>query len=439
MATGTGWWSDVELLAASAGAARIQRRHGGGTARYPGLSRLLSRSARPRRGRLGPTRRPGRRAAGRRRTGGRACGRSAASRRVARRARRPTGRRPTPRRRRAVRSGATSRTTPCGDGSGPVRRDSPDCAGRRLASRRGADLAVVVIVAYNSARRRRRAAGLAARRRWHGPARRRRRGRQRLEGRHRRLLRGAVRLPGRCTAPTSATPPGINRGVAARPRHWADPGPQPRRPAARRARRPHWWQALDEPAAGIAAPRVLDDGRQPAPLAAPGADARCGRWGWAAPAGRCSAEYVTDPTRTTARTSSTGRSGPCCWSRRACLERLGGWDESYFLYSEETDFCLRARDARLASPATCPSAVGRHIGGGSGQNPATHAMQIVNRVRLYRRRHRPCRLRGLLRADGAQRAVVVAARPRGAVAGVASAPCCGPAPRPPQLGASGTG
>ena len=30
---------------------------------------------------------------------------------------------------------------------------------------------------------------------------------------------------------------------------------------------------------------------------------------------------------------------------RACLARVGTWDESFFLYSEETDFALRARDS----------------------------------------------------------------------------------------------
>jgi N-acetylglucosaminyl-diphospho-decaprenol L-rhamnosyltransferase len=30
-----------------------------------------------------------------------------------------------------------------------------------------------------------------------------------------------------------------------------------------------------------------------------------------------------------------------------------------------------------------------HIGGQSGQNATTHTMQVINRVRLYRRRHRP--------------------------------------------------
>lgn len=72
---------------------------------------------------------------------------------------------------------------------------------------------------------------------------------------------------------------------------------------------------------------------------------------------------------------------------RACFELLGGWDESFFLYSEETDVCLRARDAGLATRYE-PRAVAVHIGGGSGRSDVTHAMQVVNRVRLYRRRNR---------------------------------------------------
>ncbi len=71
---------------------------------------------------------------------------------------------------------------------------------------------------------------------------------------------------------------------------------------------------------------------------------------------------------------------------RACYDALGGWDESYFLYSEETDFCLRARDAGLATRYV-PESVVVHLGGASGRSAATHTMQILNRVRLYRRRN----------------------------------------------------
>ena len=71
---------------------------------------------------------------------------------------------------------------------------------------------------------------------------------------------------------------------------------------------------------------------------------------------------------------------------RACFNAVGGWDESYFLYSEETDLSLRARDLGLLTRYE-PRSVAVHIGGQSGRNDKTHAMQIINRVRLYRRRN----------------------------------------------------
>src|ERR1019366_9102424 len=71
---------------------------------------------------------------------------------------------------------------------------------------------------------------------------------------------------------------------------------------------------------------------------------------------------------------------------RECFDALKGWDESYFLYSEEVDLSLRARDLGLLTRYE-PRSVAVHIGGQSGQNDVTHAMQIVNRVRLYRRRN----------------------------------------------------
>lgn len=71
---------------------------------------------------------------------------------------------------------------------------------------------------------------------------------------------------------------------------------------------------------------------------------------------------------------------------RACFDALGGWDESFFLYSEETDLSLRARDLGLLTRYE-PRSVAMHIGGQSGRNDKTHAMMIINRVRLYRRRH----------------------------------------------------
>lgn len=68
-----------------------------------------------------------------------------------------------------------------------------------------------------------------------------------------------------------------------------------------------------------------------------------------------------------------------------CYATLGGMDESYFLYSEETDFSLRAKDAGWITVYT-PTAGAMHVGGGSGESASTHTMKILNRVRLYRRR-----------------------------------------------------
>ncbi|MFF2633270.1 glycosyltransferase family 2 protein [Microbacterium sp. NPDC058021] len=70
---------------------------------------------------------------------------------------------------------------------------------------------------------------------------------------------------------------------------------------------------------------------------------------------------------------------------RECYRSLGGLDESYFLYSEETDFSLRAKDAGWATLYT-PEAGAMHVGGGSGESATTHTMKILNRIRLYRRR-----------------------------------------------------
>ncbi|MET0931947.1 MAG: glycosyltransferase family 2 protein [Aeromicrobium sp.] len=71
---------------------------------------------------------------------------------------------------------------------------------------------------------------------------------------------------------------------------------------------------------------------------------------------------------------------------RRCSDEVGAWDESFFLYSEETDFCLRARDLGFSTRFQ-PAATAMHVGGQSGQSDAIHTMQILNRVRLYRRRH----------------------------------------------------
>ncbi|TFC19832.1 glycosyltransferase family 2 protein [Cryobacterium algoritolerans] len=71
---------------------------------------------------------------------------------------------------------------------------------------------------------------------------------------------------------------------------------------------------------------------------------------------------------------------------RDCAEHVGRWDESYFLYSEETDFALRSRDAGFELRYV-PAAVAVHFEGESHDSPALFALLTRNRVKLYRSRH----------------------------------------------------
>lgn len=87
------------------------------------------------------------------------------------------------------------------------------------------------------------------------------------------------------------------------------------------------------------------------------------------------------------------RPGPAVWATGAALliswEALvdvGPWDESFLLYSEETEFLLRAADKGWSLWYE-PNATVVHIGGDGGTNPALAALLTVNKVKLYRRRH----------------------------------------------------
>lgn len=97
-------------------------------------------------------------------------------------------------------------------------------------------------------------------------------------------------------------------------------------------------------------------------------------------------ELITDP-------DVYERPGQAAWATGAAmliaaepLRALGPWDESFLLYSEETEYALRAADRgwRLWYE---PAAVMEHIGGDSGHDPTLAALLVVNKVRLFRMRH----------------------------------------------------
>lgn len=140
-----------------------------------------------------------------------------------------------------------------------------------------------------------------------------------------------------------------------------------------------------ETGAGIVVPAVLDpDGslarslrREPSVLRSIG----LGDSSWPV-----LGETVTDEASYRRRHRVAWATGAVMLVARACYEELGGLDESFFMYSEETDFCLRAGDAGRPTYFE-PTARAVHIGGASGQSPELYAIQALNRVRLYRRRH----------------------------------------------------
>ena len=97
-------------------------------------------------------------------------------------------------------------------------------------------------------------------------------------------------------------------------------------------------------------------------------------------------ELVTDPAAYRHPTRADWATGALMAISADCLTACGPWDESFFLYSEETEYCLRARDLGYATQLE-PSAEAVHLGGDSQVSPRLWSLLTVNRVRLYRRRH----------------------------------------------------
>lgn len=145
------------------------------------------------------------------------------------------------------------------------------------------------------------------------------------------------------------------------------------------------------PGTGIVVPQLVDGNselidslrREPTVLRAWG-DALLGakRAGRYAPIG----EVVTDRRLYERETVTDWAEGSTLLVSRECWQRCAPWDESFFLYSEETDFALRARDVGLMTHYV-PSALAIHLEGGSGKSPGLWSLVMLNKVRLFGRRN----------------------------------------------------
>lgn len=148
---------------------------------------------------------------------------------------------------------------------------------------------------------------------------------------------------------------------------------------------------LDRPGTGVTVPRLVDgDGvlvesmrREPS-LTRTAADAVLG----ARRAGRVPGlgEVVMDPELYLRDARTDWAEGSTQLVSAECWRRCGPWQEDYFLYSEETDFGLRARDAGLGTLFVA-DAHAVHLGGESTTSPGLWSLLVANKLRLYRRRH----------------------------------------------------
>lgn len=149
--------------------------------------------------------------------------------------------------------------------------------------------------------------------------------------------------------------------------------------------------ALAQPGVGIVAPRLVD-GSGRLVLSIRREDTVSGCWLEAVLGGRASgrlgslSQVVTNESAYREPCRVDWASGPVMLFSRQCFDLLGGWDETFFLYSEETDFCLRARDAGL-STLYIPSVTATHFGGESTRSGFLWSLLTHNRHRLFRRRN----------------------------------------------------
>jgi len=98
-------------------------------------------------------------------------------------------------------------------------------------------------------------------------------------------------------------------------------------------------------------------------------------------------EMVTDPAAYEQGGETGWLSGACLLVRRPALDAIGGFDEGFFLYCEDTDLCLRLRRAGYGVHFE-PGAVARHQEGSSAPRSELVAIHTRSRLRYARLHYR---------------------------------------------------
>jgi N-acetylglucosaminyl-diphospho-decaprenol L-rhamnosyltransferase len=146
-----------------------------------------------------------------------------------------------------------------------------------------------------------------------------------------------------------------------------------------------------DPAAGVVGPRTLDSNGilLPTQRREPRLRSTFGQAVFAHRLVRSAAwtdELVTEPEAYGRAGRPDWLSGSCLLVRREALEAIGGFDEGFFLYCEDTDVCRRLRDAGWGVRYE-PAATAHHAGGASLPRHRLLAVHALSRVH-YARKHR---------------------------------------------------
>jgi len=97
-------------------------------------------------------------------------------------------------------------------------------------------------------------------------------------------------------------------------------------------------------------------------------------------------EMIADPRVYAHRHAIDWATGAILLVTPRARQRVGRWDESFFLYSEEVDFQRRVRDAGLTVVYE-PAAQVMHIGGVYMRSPALAALMASSQIRYFQRHH----------------------------------------------------
>jgi len=147
------------------------------------------------------------------------------------------------------------------------------------------------------------------------------------------------------------------------------------------------------PDTGLVGPRILDDDGSLSPslrrfprLRSTYAQALFLHRVW--PLASWTDELIRDETAYAVAGTAEWVSGACMLVRRDAYEQIGGFDERFFLYCEDTDLCLRLWNAGFAVRFE-PSAAVHHVGGASSGAGETQAIAARSRVLYAEKHYRP--------------------------------------------------